>query len=58
MASTLTKMTHCDAVGRGIHAINKAAMQHRSSKDRQCRTVLRVEDKIGFQLNLRSLRVY
>lgn len=24
MALTLTTMAHCDAVGRGIHAINKA----------------------------------
>ena len=27
MASTLTTMAHCDAVGRGIHAINRAGQR-------------------------------
>jgi hypothetical protein len=27
MALTLTTMAHCDAVGRGIHAINRVAQR-------------------------------
>jgi hypothetical protein len=40
MALTLTTMAHCDAVGRDIHATNKAVLKAKQSS--QKRTALAV----------------